>query len=75
MYPNEESMRYDWNLFSNEYNYWNYKCEHDKDVDREAMLELLEETNGVGTIQLTLMIVCIIYVRIKFSLFYRRLFV
>ena len=46
-YPIHDSYRYDWSLYSNEYNYWNPKCESDDDLDREAMLELLADSLSV----------------------------
>jgi len=56
-------MRYTWNLYSNEYNYWNAQCEKDKDIDRTSMLSLLRDSSNVSSLQLTSLLINIIYVR------------
>ncbi|CAI2364556.1 unnamed protein product [Moneuplotes crassus] len=60
-YPIEDSSKYTWNLYSNEYNYWNVDCENHKDIDRESMLSLLDDSSNVTKLQFTLLIVSIIY--------------
>lgn len=47
-YPLQETSRYSWNLYSNEYNYWDVQCEMDKNIDRSAMLSLLEDAVSVS---------------------------
>lgn len=62
-YHTEDSVKYDWNLYFNRYNFWSAECEKREAIDRAAMIDLLSGSDNISGYQNSIMIVCIVHVR------------
>lgn len=59
-YPMQDTYKYSWNLYSNEYFFWNTICETTKNYDRKSMIGLVKGAQDVASYQYTLEVLCII---------------
>ena len=69
-YPIEDSIKYDWNLYLNRYYTWNADCEKSDGMDRASTVELLSGSADLAGYSNSIMIICIVHVRLRASLIY-----
>jgi len=67
-YPVSDSYKYDWNLYSGRYFAWSTQCENEKNINRQGMISLIEDSDGLSSYQKSIQIICIVF--IVFSVLY-----